>query len=258
MSERIENTRQSELIEDGLILNRLTKILELYQSGELGGEIMPEDALIGIVPENELPDVITLGMALNYQRNSYSLWKSVAEAYQDENTKWLFDTQIVKDANEDELRAALVQHKVGLQPNKHTQIWQKIAHSLADAGGALALIDQHDQTIASLKETMQKTHKKDFPYLSGPKILNYWLYVMESYCGVQWRDRDEISVAPDTHILQASVHLGLVPVTVLDGTNVSREQVAQAWKDLLKDSKLSPIDVHTPLWLWSRSKFFEV
>lgn len=258
MSERIESTHKSELIEDGLIFDRLLKVLELYKNGDLGGEIMPEDALIGIVPENELPDVITLGMALNYQRNSYTLWKSVAEAYQDESTKWLFDTQIVKDANEDELRSALVQHKVGLQPNKHTQIWQKIAHSLADAGGALALIEQHDRTIVSLKETMQKTHKKDFPYLSGPKILNYWLYVMESYCGVEWRDRDEISVAPDTHILQASVHLGLVSTTVLDGTNDSREQVAQAWKSLLKDSKLSPIDVHTPLWLWSRSKFFEV
>lgn len=258
MIERIESTYKPESSQHSLILDRLSKVLELYQKGDLGGEIMPEDALLGIVPEREIPDVITLGMALNYQRNSYSLWKSVAEAYQDEGTKWLFDTQIVKDANQDELRAALIRHKVGLQPNKHTQIWQKIARSLANSGGILALIDRHDHTITSLKETMQKTHKKDFPYLSGPKILNYWLYVMESYCGVEWRDRDEISVAPDTHILQASVQLGLVPATVLDGTNISRELVAQAWKELLKDSKLSPIDVHTPLWLWSRSKFFEV
>jgi hypothetical protein len=258
MNEIIKGECQPELSPDNPILDRLSKVLELYEKGDLGGEIMPEDALLDIVPAHELPDVITLGMALNYQRNSYTLWKSVAEAYQDEDTKWLFNTQLAKDASEDELRTALVRHKVGLQPNKHTQIWHKIAGSLADAGGALALIDQHDQTIAALKETMQKTRKKDFPYLSGPKIFNYWLYVMESYCDVQWHDRDEISVAPDTHILQASVQLGLVPATVLDGTNISREQVAQAWRELLKDSELSPIDVHTPLWLWSRSNFLEV
>lgn len=258
MSERLEGLRSFDSGEQSLILNRLSNILNLHRRGALGGETMPEDALVGIVPEIELPNVITLGMALNYQRSSYSLWQSIAQAYQDEGTKWLFDTKRVLEADEGALRATLVQYKVGLQPNKHTQIWQKIARSLDDAGGALAFIDQHDRTIASLKETMQNTRKKDFPYLSGPKILNYWLYVMESYCAVKWRDRDEISVAPDTHILQASVRLGLVPATVLDGTNTSREQVAQAWKDLLKGSPLSPIDVHTPLWLWSRSNFLEV
>ena len=191
------------------ILRRLTSILEMHRAGALGGEIMPEDALLDIVPK-------------------------------------------------DTLRTALVKHKVGLQPNKHTQIWHKIAQSLSEAGGAIALIEQHDGVIADLKNTMQKTHKKDFPYLSGPKILNYWLYVMESYCDINWKDRDNISVAPDTHILQASVKLGVAPESVLDGSAASRELVARAWIDLLKDTELSPIDVHTPLWLWSRSGFLEV
>lgn len=81
---------------------------------------------------------------------------------------------------------------------------------------------------------------------------------MESYCGVKWVDRDEITIAPDTHILQASVRLGIVPDSVLDGSAKSRDFVAQTWKDLLHGSGLAPIDVHTPLWLWSRAGFTEI
>lgn len=244
--------------EHAQIIDRLSILLEAFRRGDLGGEIMPEDALLDVVPTEQLPDVITLGMALNYQRNSYTLWESVAKAYVDEDTKWIFDTSAVCQSDEETIRTALVKSKVGLQPNKHTQIWMKIAQSLETAGGAKALIEAHHSDILELKETMQVKSKKDFPYLSGPKILNYWLYVMESYCGVQWKDRDEISVAPDTHIIQASVKLGIVPITVLDGSNKSRELVASTWKGLLKESPLSPIDIHTPLWLWSRGGFLEI
>jgi hypothetical protein len=52
------------------VLERVLQIVELYKSGALGGEIMSEDALLGVVSEGELPNIITLGMALNYQRNS--------------------------------------------------------------------------------------------------------------------------------------------------------------------------------------------
>lgn len=92
-------------------------------------------------------------------------------------------------------------HKIALQPNKHPLIWSKIAASLHQNGGTLQLIQNHKSSIAEPRNYVQKTHKPNFPYLSGPKIFNYWLFVMEAYCGVKWIDREEISIAPDTHIL---------------------------------------------------------
>jgi hypothetical protein len=236
----------------------INQLVEMHRQGLLGGETMPEDALAGVVPEESLPDVITLAMALNYQRNSYALWQGVASTYIDPERSWVFDTLRVAQSSPDELREALVAHKVALQPNKHVQIWSSIAQSLERSGGTKSLILQHDSSIAKLRDTVQGTKKRQFPYLSGPKIFNYWLYVMESYCGVEWTDRDEISIAPDTHVLQASVRLGIVPATVLDGSAKSRELVAQAWKQALHGTELAPIDVHTPLWLWSRGGFIEV
>lgn len=236
----------------------ITKLVAMHRNGLLGGEVMPEDILVNIVPTEKLVDVITLGMALNYQRNSYTLWKSIAETYADSKQNWVFDLSRASEAPIDELREALIAHKIALQPNKHPVIWQKIAAALQEAGGAQQLVLQNGSSIRQLREYVQQTHKSEFPYLSGPKIFNYWLYVMESYCKIKWIDRAEISIAPDTHILQSSVRLGIAPASVLDGSAKSRELVALQWKELLEGSQFAPIDIHTPLWLWSRGGFINI
>lgn len=75
---------------------------------------------------------------------------------------------------------------------------------------------------------MQGTRKSDFPYLSGPKIFNYWLYVLEKYTKVSWKSRELITIAPDTHILKATVKLGLCSEEVLNGGADDRHTVATA------------------------------
>ena len=54
------------------ILEQVDKLIIMYKNGELGGEVMPEDANPHFEKsslENYL--YFTLPMALNYQRNSY-------------------------------------------------------------------------------------------------------------------------------------------------------------------------------------------
>lgn len=152
----------------------------------------------------------------------------------------------------------LLRHRVGLQPHRHPDIWQRVAHGIATSsrqGDVSGLIESTGFDIAVLKNVMQITRKSEFPHFSGQKIFNYWLYVLEEYVGIQWKSRELITVAPDTHILKASVRLGLCSADVLNGTANDRRIVAEAWEGALKDSGLAPIDVHTPLWLWSRAGF---
>ncbi len=134
----------------------ITQLVAMHRKGLLGGEVMPEDALIDIIPEDKLPDVITLGMALNYQRNSYTLWKSVAQAYVDPEKNWVFNLAAASAASPEELREALVAHKIALQPNKHPLIWNKIAVSLHQNGGTLQLIQNHKSSITELRNYVQK------------------------------------------------------------------------------------------------------
>jgi hypothetical protein len=239
-------------------LRNVKLLVQMHSEGLLGGEVMPEDALIGIVPEGELPNVLTLGMSLNYQRNSYTLWQSIAQAYLDDRSRWIFHPHAVSESDLDELRNVLLHHRVALQPNRHPEIWKRVSKGITQSsprGDVIGLIESVQFDIASLKNIVQIQRKSQFPYLSGPKIFNYWLYVMETYAGIRWKSRELITIAPDTHILKATVKLGLCSSEVLNGTTDDRRAVAEAWETALTGSGLAPIDVHTPLWLWSRAGF---
>lgn len=55
------------------VLRKIRQLLQLYQSGKLGGSTMPEDSNPGFPRgSKENYTYFTLPMALNYQRNSYN------------------------------------------------------------------------------------------------------------------------------------------------------------------------------------------
>lgn len=238
------------------ILKNVEDLLQLYHDGSLGGEIMPEDANPGLgkgTKENYL--YFTLPMALNYQRNSYKLWEAAKAAYLDAETRDIFSPECVVKMKQEELRIKLLRYKVALQPNKHIEIWERLCNTFMDKfqGDIRKLFWDNDNSVKKIKEYILK-HKKGFPYLSGTKILNYWLYVMSQYTDAKLEDRQCITVAPDTHVIQASEKLGLITLDEAEKPNI-REKVSSLWEEVFRDTERCPIDIHTPLWLWSRGGF---
>ncbi|MBQ2944452.1 MAG: hypothetical protein IJD93_07185 [Ruminococcus sp.] len=238
------------------ILSRVYDLITAYRNGLLGGEKMPEDEnpnLERSSKENYM--YFTLPMALNYQRNSYTLWECTNKMYSDNNARAVFDSKSVLKMSDDELREYLIKYRVALQPNKQPIIWRKICETVEDklGGDIRNLFAMNGYSVSAVKEYIAK-NKKNFPYLGGNKICNYWLYVMEQYTDVEFTDRENITVAPDTHVVQASVKLGVISENEAKLSNV-QILVAERWKEILKDTDLVPIDVHTPMWLWSRGKF---
>lgn len=162
-------------------------------------------------------------------------------------------TQFVSGA--ESKREKLVKYKVALQPNKQPIIWRTLCETIENdfAGDIRKLFSDNGYSVQKIKEFIAR-NKKKFPYLGGNKICNYWLYVMEQYTDVTFVDRENITVAPDTHVIQASERLGIISSEEAGQGNV-QEIVAQRWQEILKGTDLVPIDVHTPMWLWSRGKF---
>ena len=237
-------------------INKVYALIDAYKQEKLGGEKMPEDenpSLDKSSKENYL--YFTLPMALNYQRNSYTLWECANKTYKDIDTTDIFDTKAVVSMDEQILREKLVKYKVALQPNKQPIIWKTICETVENEfkGDIRLLFSENDYSVKRIKEYIAK-NKKKFPYLGGNKICNYWLYVMEQYTDVKFVDRENITVAPDTHVIQASERLGIISAEEAAQGNV-QEIVANRWQEILKDTDLVPIDVHTPMWLWSRGKF---
>lgn len=243
------------------IIENIKSLIEMHKIGLLGGEKMPEDAR----PDNIKIDsfenyhFLTLPMALNYQRNSYVLWESAAKTYNDKECNDVFIPSEVVKMTTDDLREKLLKHKVALQQNKHINTWQRISEALCDltSGDVRELIKNNNSDVVKIRDFMQVTHKKRFPYISGEKIFNYWLYVISDYTNENLVNRSNITVAPDTHILQASIRLGVTKKGI-DEISKDRAKIAEKWEKILENTGISPIDIHTPLWLWSKSKFLKI
>lgn len=231
-------------------------LLQLYNDGKLGGEKMPEDEnprLDAASRENAL--FFTLPMSLNYQRNSYKLWESANKTYRDATTTDCFYPEKVVAMPDSDLKQSLQKHKVALQPNKQPAIWKTICATIHQQfnNDIRNLFIQENYSVQKIKHYISK-NKASFPYLGGNKIVNYWLYVIEQYTNVQFADRENITVAPDTHVIQASHKLGIIQEHELSRHDI-QDIVSSRWNEILSDMNYCPIDIHTPLWLWSRGKF---
>jgi hypothetical protein len=151
----------------------------------------------------------------------------------------------------EKVRQDLLKHKLALQPNKHLEIWLAISQALHKnfKDDPREMIKAVDGDAGKLIHCLQNEWAPDFPYLRGPKLSNYWPYILSQYTDVQFRNSHEISIIPDTHVIQCSIHLGLV------GPSATSLQVEAVWKELLKDSGISPVMMHPVLWNWSRNNF---
>ncbi len=105
-----------------------------------------------------------------------------------------------------------------------------------------------------IRDFIQKNNKVKFPYLSGTKLCNYWMYVIWQYTDRGYKNTEKLTVAPDTHVIKASHRLGLITDGELEKNDV-RQIVIDRWNELFKGTKYTPIDIHTALWLWSRNGF---
>lgn len=241
-------------------ITTIEKLIRMHQNGELGGEVMPEDAnpqLDKASLENYL--YFTLPMALNYQRNSYTLWESALQTYSDVDTRFVFNPKLCLEKSFEEVQQALTKYKMALQRQKQTEIWIKLCETFVELfdGDIRRLFEENENDVDKIRHYIQIDNKKKFPYLSGVKICNYWMYVIYQYTDRRYRNIEKLTVAPDTHVCKATCRLGLISDEDFNSNNV-QQIVIEAWDNVLKDTEYKPIDVHTPLWLWSRNGFRDI
>lgn len=242
------------------IFDKVEKLMVMYKNGELGGEVMPEDANPQLEKsglENYL--YFTLPMSLNYQRNSYTLWESALKTYNDEETRFVFNPKEVLNHSFEDVQFALTKYKVALQKQKQTEIWIKLCQTFDELfnGDIRKLFIEMDNDVDKIRNYIQIQNKKKFPYLSGTKICNYWMYVIYQYTDKIYNNIENLTVAPDTHVCKATHRLGLINDDEFNASNV-QQIVIDRWQELFENTKYKPIDIHIILWLWSRDGFKEV
>lgn len=179
------------------------------------------------------------------------MWSNALKTYDDPQTRYVFYPESLAKTPIEKVRTDLVKHVLALQPNRHVLIWTKIAATLHEYYGddPREVLKESRFDAKVLISNLQGVNKSKFPYLSGPKLSNYWPYILSQYTDVRFTNSHEISIIPDTHVIKSSIKLGLV------GTKSKPVQVEACWKELLKGSGINPSVMHPVLWNWSRNNF---
>lgn len=239
------------------MIDKVYKLKELYDKGLLGGELLPEDNNPNL-DKSSLENIIyfTLPMALNYQRNSYTLWESVLKTWNDDSTNFIFNIDEVLNRSFEEVQSALIKYRVALQKDKQTNIWIRLCKTFKEYfnGDINKLFIECNYDVEKIRHFIQVEHKKDFPYLSGLKLCDYWMYIMYIYCDIKFINVDKIRVATDSHVCRSTYKLGLITLEEYNSNNV-QEIVINRWTELLKNENIKMIDISNALWLWSRGNF---
>jgi hypothetical protein len=249
-----DKSRLRRMNNQELLWKRCNLLLSAYKEGGLGITKMPEDAHPVFENSEERLAYFSLPMSLNYQRDSYALWEAALRTFNDVETRIVFDVKEVAVMPSDRLQKLLLRHKLALQPNKHIATWQTIAKTVNSNWGSFQdLFKSADSDYLKLRQLVQIDFKKGFPYLSGPKIFNYWSFILSWYGQVPLKNTECIEIAPDTHITQCSVKLGLI--NEQEAQTLPKEELSKRWRDVLNGSGINPITMHPPLWFWSRNGF---
>jgi hypothetical protein len=237
-------------IEKASLLSRIKDLHKIFHEGKIptiaNHEVHPDNPMES--RENYL--YFTLPPCLNFQRSSPAMWQSAFLTWNDPETNYLFFPEKVIDTSYEKVQKDLVKHKLSLQRNKHTQIWYTLCKSMNEKfnNDPRELIKQHDSSVLKIVQYL-RDNKQAFPYLNGPKMSNYWLYILDHYTDIKLVDKHEISIIPDTHVAQCSAHLKVT------SPEAGPEEVSRAWKELLKGSEISSVEMHPVLWNWSRNNF---
>lgn len=238
-------------MDNKVILERVRKLHQLFYQGKI--PTLPQHEVNPGLPKHSRENYLyfTLPPCINFQRSSPAMWSSALETWKDPETNFLFFPEKISRKTRDQIQKALLKHKLGLQLNRHTDIWIAICKALEQfyADDPRELCAQNDWDVIKIQHLLQVDKKNHFPYLSGPKMANYWLYILSHYTDAQFKNMQEISIIPDTHVLQSTVKLGLSDRLVDPITT------AKLWEDLLKESEITPVEMHPVLWNWSRNNF---
>ncbi|MFH0906312.1 MAG: hypothetical protein V1824_03160, partial [archaeon] len=186
------------------IIKDCRNLLSSYRSGKLGKCPMPEDSNPGVDNLDIETRLVyfTLPMSLNYQRDSYKLWQAVLNTYNDLSCRDIFSIEKLQNLDTEQLRLKLTKYKIALQPNKHINTYKTISNTIYKNWKTITkMLESVDYDFLKLKKLIQKDYKKDFPYLSGPKIFNYWSFILGEYCKIKLKNKEYIDIAPDTHII---------------------------------------------------------
>ncbi|MDI6654710.1 MAG: N-glycosylase/DNA lyase [Candidatus Hydrothermarchaeota archaeon] len=226
------------------------KILESYKSREgIFKEVDRFETSEEIKKSEFYLDYITFVSAIDYQKNidADKLWEAGEKWAKD--YPWLFKPAELLNKQTSEIANTFKQitdYKF-FKP-QDVYIWLLIADALYKHGGnTKTLLEEFEYDAYKIYTTLSGNLKKDFPFLSGPKILPMWLRILKEDAGIELKNMEKIPLPVDKNV--ARVTCNLIFGEKFDGkVEEIKEKVRKEWNDIAKELGLPVIKFDYPLW----------
>lgn len=238
------------------------------EEGIFGHNIMPEDLLWG----SDLSGIevkrgsydhmmfITMVVSIDYMRDADKLWQAGRETMEDEDTKWLFSPEIVKDKPIEKIITAMKKHKLSQKHNRDADIWKRVSESFVRLYNLdpRNLIEECEFDAMKLFERKYDIRfKKDFPSLSGDKIFPLWIRMLHDNVGIRLKNLEKMPIPVDVHIARATFTTGCLKGEYKGSITDVSPRIDEAWKKIIPEIKHPKLKYALQMdeCLWHLSKY---
>ncbi|WP_456426545.1 N-glycosylase/DNA lyase [Desulfurobacterium sp.] len=241
---------------------KVAKVLvkRLEKGGIFSFKELPDDEIkkVPLKDREKLIAVLSLVTALDYMRDAKKLWESAVETLKDKELQWIFSPKEVVKRGRNELKKALLKHRIAMRKDKDTDIWWNISQTIAGefGGSFLSFFDSFnymvDETYRKIDD--KKWHEK-FPNLSGRKIFPHWIRILkEKVEDLPFENVGKLPIPVDVHVTRATFTTGCITGSyrAKSITATVRKLVIKVWDEALKDEGIPPVSMFRPLWLLSK------
>ena len=204
--------------------------------------------------ENDLYlNYITFTSAIDYQKNieANDLWR-VSKRWAKEYP-WLFKPNEVLKKPTAQVIAAFESIRENDKRFFRLQdigIWLFIADALEAYGGTtLKLLESFDFDAWKIYSEFKGRLKKQFPFLSGEKILPMWLKILHEDAGVQLKNMEKLPLPVDKNVAEVTFNLVFKKKFSGNVDTKTIEDVRAVWKQIADKLNVPVISFDTPLWV---------
>jgi hypothetical protein len=237
--------------------------------GIFGEHNMPEDLLPQGLSQGsrEHLSFLTLTISLDYMRDALGLWRSARRAWNDANTRYLFEPGLVEQTGIEQVKDDLARTGIALRPTRDGNAWFGISCTLsrkwnADVKAFLSDCGFHGPTIlARLHRDGQSSASgwtQDFPLLRGPKIGPLWVRTLRDNALLELSGLEDVPIPVDVHVMRATLCSGAIRGRYCGSPEKLKHAVRNVWRTATSGLQhpdgrsMIPLDVDELLWTLSR------
>jgi len=222
-------------------------LLDLHKQSHLLVS-MPEYQL----PRNMAPGsrehalYVTYIISIDYMTDAEKLWRNARGAYELHPER--FVPEKILAVSDRTLQVFL--RRLGARFSSYAaKTWKRISNILMNNyGGDPRNITSQPLTIEEIKRRL-----KDFPYLRGPKLTNFFIRVMGETGLFHVKNLDELDIPVDKQVTRFTAYTGVIKLCTLKFQGCTNDDplrsiIQEAWRKAAKTLGIAPWKLDEPIW----------